>query len=123
MSLTGEQSRKGSCLEGCGACCKFIRLQVNPQYKDEDISNWIGLHGISLRSTTNALFAYVPLRCEMLSEDDRCMAYDDRPNVCRNWPTSQVEIDDLHEFVGEEVCGYFFEDSITSQTDSISQEV
>ena len=41
--------RAGECTVGCGQCCKFLVLQVNPQYIEvDDVRRWIELHGIDL---------------------------------------------------------------------------
>ena len=96
----------GNCTEGCAACCQYIVLQVNPQYAEaQDIKRWIELHGIKLAKRSGALWAYVPTPCSAL-EGTRCSLYGtkDRPKVCRNWPNSQTDIDDLHRHLGREVC-------------------
>lgn len=88
----------------CGACCRFIVLQVNPQYEESpDVKRWIELHGIKLIRKEQGVWAYIPTPCSALNEN-RCGIYEDRPNVCRTWPTSQADIDELHDFLGEKVC-------------------
>lgn len=88
----------------CGACCTFITLQVNPQYRDPDIKRWIELHDIKLIEKDGGLFARIGTPCSKLRKDNLCGIYEDRPNVCRSFPASQADIDDLHKFLGEEAC-------------------
>lgn len=102
-----RMQRQGYCQEGCAACCTYIRLEVHPAYKDEDISRWIELHGVRLKEVGQRLYAYIPTPCSALHEG-RCSIYEDRPNVCRSWPTSQADITDLEEYVGKKTCTYSF---------------
>ena len=103
--------REGSCTVGCGACCRFLVLQVNPQYiQNEDIRRWIELHGIRLQERDGACWAYIPTPCSALTPEGTCSLFgqEGRPRVCEVYPTSQAQLDELHEFVGEEVCTYRF---------------
>jgi len=76
-------------------------LEVNPVYADA--TRWVELHGIKLVKREQRLVAYIPTPCSQY-QPDGCAIYDTRPDVCRNWPTSQADIDDLHDYTGEEVC-------------------
>ena len=101
--------REGSCTSGCGACCRFLVLQVNPQYRDQgDIQRWIELHGIRLVERGGYVWAYIPTPCSQLAPDGTCGIHETRPDVCREWPQSEAQIVELHEYVGEEVCSYRF---------------
>ncbi len=90
------------CQENCAACCRYVILQVNPQYTNEDVKRWIELHGIKLVERGGALWAYVPTPCSAL-EGTRCGLYGtkERPRVCEVWPNSQAEIDDLENHTGQ----------------------
>lgn len=98
--------RQGYCKEDCAACCKFLILQVNPQYKSKDIRRWIESHGIELKEKDGGLFAYIPIPCTAL-DGTKCLIYEDRPEVCRTWPQSQAEIETLKDYTNEE-CTFFF---------------
>ena len=103
--------REGFCKTGCGACCKFLVLQVNPQYYNSpDIKNWVELHGIRLVKRDGGVWAYIQATCRELQEDNSCGLYGkpERPNVCAEWPFNQAEINDLDAFVGEKTCSYSF---------------
>jgi len=88
----------------CGACCTFLVLNVHPQYAEGDVKRWVELHGVRIVQKGEAVWAYVPTACSQLQPDNTCGIYEDRPDVCRVWPTSQADIDELHEWVGEKVC-------------------
>jgi hypothetical protein len=87
----------------CEACCTFIVLQVNPAYQKDKA--WVELHGIKLVEKGGALWAYVPTPCLAL-KNGRCSVYENRPKACRDWPSSQADIDDLNRHLGREVCRF-----------------
>jgi len=104
--------RTGECTSGCGACCRFLRLQVNPQYLEvADARHWIELHGIRLdRGEEGATWAHIPLACSALTEEGLCGLYGtpERPLTCETFPTSQADIDRVNAAAGEAVCSYAF---------------
>ncbi len=108
----GGVQRQGFCTEGCGACCRFLILQVNPQYNEvAEVKKWIELHGIKLRvDEQGACWASIPLQCTELTAEGMCGLFGkaERPKTCDVWPTSQATIDELDEYVGEKVCTYEF---------------
>ena len=103
----GRDLRVGSCTPNCGACCKFVTLVVHPDYAQEDIRYWLELHGIKVVERSGVVMAYIPTPCSALQPDMTCGVYEQRPEVCRTWPTSQADIDLLHAFT-DEGCGYSF---------------
>lgn len=105
-----RQELQGSCTH-CTACCSYLRLQVSPAYKEEDVRRWIELHGIRLKEMNGGLFAYIPMPCSAL-KDGRCSIYEERPDVCRSWPTSQADIDDLHDYKQAEMCTLRFSQEV-----------
>ena len=86
-----------------GQCCTYVELPRS-RILTSDEKRWVELHGIRLVQKGEAVWAYVPTACSQLQEDNTCGIYETRPDVCRTWPTSQADIDELHEWVGEEVC-------------------
>ena len=104
--------RQGFCQEDCAACCQYLVLQVNPQYNEvAEVKKWIELHGIKLRvDEQGACWASIPLQCTELTAEGMCGLFGkaERPKTCDVWPTSQATIDELNEYVGEEVCTYSF---------------
>jgi hypothetical protein len=93
----------GCDLCGEAACCRYVVLQVSPAYQEREVSRWIELHGIKLVERNGALWAYIPTPCSAL-EDGRCSVYENRPKVCRDWPNSQADVDDLNRHLGRVVC-------------------
>ena len=99
--------RKGYCREGCAACCQFLILQVNPQYHEqEDVRRWVELHGVRLEMRSGACWAYIPSPCSAL-QGTKCGIYETRPEVCKTWPSSQADIDELHRYTNAG-CTYSF---------------
>jgi hypothetical protein len=99
--------RQGECLPNCGACCKFVRLQVPPTYQETDTRGWLQLHGIRLTTIDGATFATIDRRCDALTDDNRCSLYGkpERPQLCADWPATPGAMAGL-----EDVCGYRFEE-------------
>jgi Fe-S-cluster containining protein len=98
------------CTPGCGACCRFLVLQVNPQYlENADVARWVELHSIKLRRRGLGVFATIPLACDALTDEGMCSIHPDRPDVCRSFPQSEAAIDIIHEEVGQEVCTVKFD--------------
>lgn len=97
--------RRGQCLPNCGACCVFVRLQVPPTYRDGDVRNWLGLHGISIQEIGGATFAVVGRPCSELTPDKRCGLYGkpERPRLCEEYPATPGALRGI-----EDVCGYSF---------------
>lgn len=98
--------REGDCTAGCGACCRFIRLQVPPDYaQNQDVRKWIELHGVSLMEMNGGTFATVNLSCSALTEDGQCSLYGrpERPELCNHWPMTPAALAGV-----EDVCSYSF---------------
>lgn len=99
-------TRMGACISGCGKCCEFLELEVNPAYmRTPDVLNWIGLHGITLSMHGERAIARLPIPCTQLQEDKSCGLYGspDRPEMCGVWPQSPEAL------VGIDGCGYSWE--------------
>ena len=86
--------RTGGCTVGCGACCEFVVLPVDPRAMNtkgfEDWKNWLALHRIMVRShgtgPRRGLEARIPLACIKLA-DGACGATDEeRPKMCGDYP-------------------------------------
>ncbi len=70
------------CDECGGKCCQGILL---PMTSDHSVNRWLELHGKG-HTLIGQEFVYIDARCEMLGEDGRCTGYEDRPQVCRDYP-------------------------------------
>ena len=106
-----EVQREGDCTVGCGACCKFLTINVNPDYyTSEDAKAWVELHGIRVRMSGGVCWMDIPTPCSALTDDGRCGIYGkpERPKGCDTFPQSQAEINLVDDFTGEKVCTYSF---------------
>ena len=81
----------------CGLCCKHVNnkapnldvLLANKQYLDP------------VRKSLFDLFPYKPKEdgsCEMLSEDNLCLVYDDRPLICNISLMAKAKGQDLNDY-------------------------
>ena len=97
--------RSGGCHENCGACCEYLMIPLDPQYRGEltprEIGwvEWVQAHGIAIIGNK----ARVPLPCAHLTKDKKCAVYgtDKRPRMCAEGPRLPSEIVGL-----EEICTY-----------------
>ncbi len=92
MTLT----RIGQCpATGCGKCCEFLELEVHPFYQqDDDTRKWVTLHGITLSTREQRVYARIPVPCSALTADKRCGVYgtEARPELCSAWPNMPADI-------------------------------
>lgn len=102
--------RTGEC-NGCSMCCRFLILQVNPAYMDQERRRWIELHGIRLFEQDGGVWARITAACTHLTEEGQCGIYAERPQACREFPMVQTDIAIVNEFAGSEVCSYSFTES------------
>ena len=112
----------------CGACCRVLTLQQSP----EEVQAMAALTGV-LGIPSDNLFAakhWHPLTreqamqrnpfytvrlpadahlysCDQLGEDGRCMAYEERPLVCRGYPWYGEPPRDME--LADQNCGYFYD--------------
>ena len=103
--------RTGEC-NGCAACCRFVILQVNPQYMEADKRSWIEMHGIRLFEQDGGTWARITATCQHLTAENKCSIHDTRPQTCRDFPAVQSDIDIVDAFVGERVCSYSFVEGV-----------
>lgn len=96
----------GTCNQ-CGACCRVLKLEQSPDevQRIAAVTSVLGIpsdhvfaaahwHPLTRDEAmhrnpfyTNSLPAGVHLyRCDQLGDDGRCMAYAERPLVCRGYP-------------------------------------
>lgn len=78
--------------EACGACCKMPANKIlMPHFWDED-----------------------KMQCMYLSEDNKCLIYDTRPDVCRVdnlWFTNGVQASDKLLTMSCELCRQYVRES------------
>ncbi len=88
-------TRLGDC-NGCGWCCQFVVIQrITTPVVSEDEARFYSLRG-GMRGADGRFrlvqHAFVPCQAHD-NEAKRCLAYDDRPEVCRVFPTSPDQIE------------------------------
>jgi Fe-S-cluster containining protein len=85
----------GTCNQ-CSRCCSWLSIEIHPEYHNNaDIRRWVNLHHVVTHiGEEGRVFADIPIPCSALTEDGRCGIYEDRPQVCRVWPTSQADLED-----------------------------
>ena len=97
--------REGEC-NGCGACCRNLRLQVPPAYlASADAKNWLSLHGVRVEKIGEGTFAWMNLPCSQLTSENRCAIYWTplRPATCDSFPRTPADLIGI-----EDVCSYRF---------------
>ncbi len=99
--------RTGACPpEQCqGRCCTFIGAFLT----DPEQVAFLKTRGVPVIDAAPpgggrvAGYAMVPQRCQHLTDDNRCGIYDDRPEICRVFPTTRQSLIGL-----EDHCGFSF---------------
>lgn len=112
----------------CGACCRVLTLQQSPEELQATaaLTGALGIpsdagfaaqhwHALTRDEAmrrnpfyTSRLPADAHLySCDRLGEDGRCMAYDERPLVCRGYPWYDQPPRDME--LADQDCGYFYD--------------
>ena len=101
--------RSGGCTRGCGVCCLFLYLPLDPRllFTREDIFDdyikWLGYHGIDViieddEQVTKTAMARIPIPCSKLNRVTmECSVFGtpDRPDMCGPYPARPVETEDV----------------------------
>ena len=66
----------------CGLCCGYIAVNTDPRSN----STWLAYHGIIWNEHGKA---FIPSKCMMLTADNLCGIYEDRPQNCREIPNDK----------------------------------
>jgi Fe-S-cluster containining protein len=110
----------------CGACCRVLTLEQSP-HEVKAMAMLTGVLGIPSDSSFAAVHWHplsreeamqrnpfytsrLPLDahlywCDQLGEDGRCMAYENRPLVCRGYPWYDHPVFEME--LADPSCGYF----------------
>lgn len=116
LSPDGKWLRTGGCTVGCGACCRFIVLPLDPRIchasvdRVADWIKWLKLHGVEVTMSGDWLAAKIPLACHELQPDGTCGVYgtDKRPNMCNAYPKQPLDLEGV-----EDVCTYRWEEAVS----------
>ena len=110
------QVRSGGCTAGCGACCEFLILPLDPRMRSADLGRladfiyWASLHGVQITESGDWLAARIPLHCEKLVVDEdgdkTCGVFGtpERPAMCARYPRQPLELEGVAD-----VCTYKFD--------------
>ncbi len=91
----GERQRASRCQDHCGArCCRYITVLLPAPKRQGDwdeISWWLAHDHVSVYVEARRWRLEVRTACKYLTADSLCGAYDERPNVCREYDTADCE--------------------------------
>lgn len=97
--------RGGSCgpAQCKGACCRYVTFYV-PKLTD-DKARFYELHGFTVARELHERMdaVLVPQPCGALTVDGMCSIYDERPDVCREFPQAP------EQQLGLPNCGFTFQ--------------
>lgn len=87
-------------------CCRYFSVPIETPTDREDFDNlrWFMMHGhVTVYVEDGTWYLCVYGDCKHLQPDFRCGNYDDRPQICRTYSTSNCEYDDpgLHDLYFE----------------------
>jgi len=79
----------------CGAqCCRYFCFQIDEpdDFEEFDDIRWYLCHeGISVHIDEGDWYISIPNKCKMLTRDNRCSIYPDRPLICRKYDTDNCD--------------------------------
>lgn len=74
------------CLQ-CGKCCSSYLHLIGDKLPSEDMRQLLEWRGIKLRLIDDLWFANdTNARCKHLNKDNTCAIYDERPQICKDYP-------------------------------------
>lgn len=101
MEVIKRIIREGKCTF-CGACCKSVvlNLHTDPNRSDNDMRVndyclWLDHHNVPHKKYPDKVEIIVGGPCKHLIFDHgraKCMIYDKRPLVCKEFPTQQTPL-------------------------------
>lgn len=87
--------RVGKCIR-CGVCCSQVVFNLPYSPRLDDYLNWVVAHRglrVQMNEASGEADIVVPAKCRFLRVrrgKSRCTAYDKRPIICRNFPSSPL---------------------------------
>lgn len=85
------------CAYCAGKCCRYFALPIDSptSRKDFEYIRWYLLHEQATVFTEDEdWYLLVHTKCKHLLEDNRCGAYETRPQICRDYSTDNCEYED-----------------------------
>lgn len=75
----------GKCNQ-CGRCCRTLVVKIaKPDEEMGKIMEWRGVNVVDIDKDTSAIIVD-DFKCKFLSRANRCLIYNDRPEMCRKYP-------------------------------------
>ena len=99
-------ANKGQCENCTGLCCRYFALPIETptEWEDFEFIRWYLLHqGATVFIEDDCWYLLVHNKCNMLGDDNRCLAYETRPEICRDYKAKDCEYED------EWVYDHYFE--------------
>jgi Fe-S-cluster containining protein len=82
------------CEECGGKCCKVKYAMASLKF-DKDADHYHQVRETKHIDTPAGRVYFNELPCQYLTEDNKCSIYEDRPQVCKNFPFSKTSEGDL----------------------------
>ena len=82
------------CDKCSGRCCRYAAMEIDtPQTKSEfDEIRWYTAHrGVSVFVEDKRWYVNFATRCNFLTRDNQCEAYETRPKICRSHKATECE--------------------------------
>ncbi len=82
------------CRQCNSKCCRYFCFEIDePDCFDEfDNLRWFLLHeGISVHIDEGSWFISIANKCKQLADDGRCLEYETRPAICRDYTTESCD--------------------------------
>jgi Fe-S-cluster containining protein len=78
-------------------CCRYFALEIDTpgNFEDYDFIRWYLLHDFATVFIDDGTwYLLVHTECRHLQPDNRCGAYETRPQICRDYSTKNCEYED-----------------------------
>ncbi len=88
-----ELVRTGSCVR-CGSCCRDINLRYQSRWIKDEVE-FIDMKGddqeyLRFQSSGKDHYGHLIFQCRYLLENGSCGDYQNRPDICRSYPTKSL---------------------------------
>ena len=87
-------TQKSQCVKCNGLCCRYVALPIEkPKEKsDYDDIKWFLCHeNITVFVEDGDWYINIKNKCRHLKKDNRCVNYENRPNICRKYRHSDCD--------------------------------
>ncbi len=83
----------GACI---GLCCRYFALEIDTPDEPSDFENlrWYMLHErVQIFVDDDDWYLQIYSKCTMLGDDHKCMDYENRPQICRDYTDESCDYD------------------------------